>query len=529
MSDTKTAKKQGKGIAVATFLVMLGLVFSKGSGFIRDILVGIKFNNSYADAYTLAFNIPDLVYNLLIGGSIQAAITPTLASAIASDKEKEGIRTVSIFISVFSMIMLVVCTLCVIFSEPIFSFYAMFSKDANPETIRLASKAAQMLFPQIFFMMLAALCIGILNAYKRFASTSFGPTIYNVCVFLSILIFAGNSQKKLVSCTAGIMVAAIIYFLFQYIIGFDKLKQIRFIFKPKDESFLRLVKLAVPILISASIVQINQAVLNSFALSLNDDGQVFALRNASTVWMLPYGIFAVAVGNVMLPHLTGLFSDKKYEEASELLSSRLKTALFMTIPSAGFLMLCSTEVIKAIYQWSSNYTDARASMAGTFLIGYSIAVITHTVVFIMNQAFYAIGRTKVPLLAGVISLISNPVVCYILMQNGLEALSLTIAYSITSIIQLIVLCTLYCRNKALAPRNMLKFILKSALCLIVMCLVLFLLNKVLPVYTVKVKSLMILCVKGMCAVVVYFLMAIVVKIEEATYWINTFKAKLLRK
>lgn len=524
-----STKKSGKSMAIATFLVMLGLVFSKGSGFVRDILVGYKFNSSYSDAYTLAFTIPDLVYNLLIGGSIQAAITPTLASAITNDKEKEGFRTVSIFISVFSTIMLVICTCGVVFAEPIYSFYSMFSKNANPETIRLAAKASQMLFPQIFFMMLAALCIGILNAYKRFASTAFGPTIYNIFVFLSILIFAGNTQNKLVACTAGIMGAAVIYFLFQYIIGFDKLKQVRFIFKPKDEGFRNLVKLAVPILISASIVQINLAVLNTFALSLGNDGQVFALRNAATVWQLPYGIFAVAVGNVMLPSLVGLYSEKKYGEASELLSSRLKTALFMTIPSAGFLFMCNTEVIKAIYQWSDSYSDARASMAGTYLTGYSIAVITHTVVFIMNQAFYAIGKTKVPLLAGVISLITNPLICYILMQNGVGALSLTIAYSSTSVIQLVVLCYLYCRNKELAPRNMLKFIIKSAVCLVVMCAVLFVLDKFLPVYDVKIKKLCVLAVKGVVAVLVYFGMAIIVKTEEASYWIDTFKKKLLRR
>lgn len=528
MSENKSSNKSSKNMAFATILVMLGLILSKGSGFIRDAIVGYKMTDTYRDAYALAFTVPDLVYNLLIGGSIQAAITPSLAKAIAKDEEKEGIRSVSIFISVFSSIMLVVCVLCSIFSEQIFSVYSMLSGNGNPETIHLAAKGAQMLFPQIFFMMLAALCIGILNAYKRFGSTSFGPTIYNIFVLLSILVFAGDSESKLVRCMAGIMGAAIIYFLFQYIIGFDKLKQIRFIFKPSDKSFHELVKLAIPILLSASIVQINLAVLNTFALSLGEDGQLFALRNASQVWQLPYGIFAVAVGNVMLPSLAGLYGDKKYKDASELLSSRLRTALFMTIPSAGFLFLCNTEVIKVLFQWSEKFTDEHANMAGTFLMGYSIAVITHTVVFIMNQAFYATGRTKVPLLAGVISLVSNPLICYLLMKFGMGAMSLTIAYSSTSIIQLVVLCCLYCRNKELAPKGMLKFIVKSVICLGVMCVVLLLLNRFLPVYDAKIKQIVVIGIKGVAAVIAYFIMAIVVKTEEASYWINKVSSKIKR-
>lgn len=524
MSDVSTTKKKSKTLAFSTIIVMIGLVFSKGSGFVRDIIVGYKFNELYCDAYSLSFIIPDLVFKLLVGGSIQAAVTPSLAASLANNKEKEGMRTVSIFISVVATIMFVVCTISVIFSEQIFSFYSLFN-DKKPETIYLASKAAQMLFPQIFFMMLAALCIGILNAYKRFGSTSFGPTIYNVFVLLSILIFAGNDEKSLVRCTAGIMVAAIIYFLFQYIIGFDKLKQIRFIFKPTDKSFIKLLKTAIPVLISSSIVQVNQVVLNTFALSLPEDGQIFALRNADTIWQLPYGIFAVAVGSVMLPSLASLYSEKKYSEASELLSSRLKTALFMSIPSAGFLLMCNSEVFMALFP----YSRERAQMAGTFLIGYSFAVITHTVVFIMNQAFYAIGKTKIPLLAGAISLISNPLICYALMKNGYGALSLTIAYSSTSLIQLLVLCIFYCRRKELAPRNMVKFILKSIPCLGVMCLVLFILNRFLPLYDSKIKIIMILAVKGIVAVIAYFGMAIVMKTEESKYWINTFKSKILRK
>jgi len=524
MTEKQGANKTARSMTIATVLVMVGLIFSKCSGFLRDIFVGIKFSDSvFRDSFTLAFTIPDLVYNLLIGGSIQSAITPSLSAAIASGNEKKGIRAVSIFISFFALLLFVVCVLGTVFSEYI---YMIFDDGEHGEyTTYLAAMASKWLFPQIIFMMLAALCIGILNAYKRFASTAFGPTVYNVFVLLSIIIFAGNTQAKLMNTTCGIMGAAVVYFLFQYVIGYDKLKQFKFIWAPKDSDFHRIVRRALPILISASVVQVNMVILNYFAMKLPDSGNVYALRNASTTWQLPYGIFAVAIGNVMLPHLAELYGKKDFKGASELLSSRLKSALFLTIPSAGFMIVMNTDVIKAIFQWSSAYTDSDAQRAGTLLIGYSIAIITHTVVFIMNQAFYAIGKTRVPLIAGCIGLISNPVFCTLFMSR-FGALALTLAYSLTSILQMSVLCIVYCKDKELMPRKILMFLIKAYVAMNFMCASLTALNAYLDLGSGKLMDLLTLAIKGITAVVVYFVVALLLKMPEANSWIKQAMSKV---
>lgn len=518
MNTPKTKKLSGNSIIISTILVMVGLVFSKGSGFLRDIFVGIKFSEAvYRDSFTLAFSIPDLVYNLLIGGSIQSAITPSLSAAVASGKEKDGVRTVSIFISFFSLLLITVCSLGVLFSDQLYALYS--SGDDTQLTVSLASSASKWLFPQIIFMMLAALCIGILNAYKRFGSTAFGPTIYNICVLMAIIFFAGNSRSQLMWTTFGIMLSAAVYFLYQALIGRDKLKQFRFIWAPGDKEFHKLVRRALPILISASVVQINMLILNYFAIRLPDDGYIYALRNASTTWQLPYGIFAVAIGNVMLPSLAELYGKENYEGASELLSSRLRSALFLTIPSAGIMFSLSFSIIKAIFQWSSAYTDVDAVRAGQLLSGYSLAIITHSVVFIMNQAFYAIGKTKVPLMAGCIGLISNPLCCGLLMPS-MGAYGLTMAYSITSVLQMTVLCIVYCRNKELRPHHMLGFIIKSMIILFLMVAGLFILDNHYVSGPGKINELIYLASKVFAGFAIYFILSVIFRIKEADEWMH---------
>lgn len=530
-TSVSPSKKKGMSFALSAFIVGLGTVIVKFSGLIRDIVVSMRFSQDiYRDSYSLAFNIPDLFFNLLVGGAIYSTVAPFLSAKLAVGKEKEGVRVVSIFISIVCIAMLIVCTLGTIFSEPLYALYALGKEDINEEVLVLAAKASKFLFPQIFFIMLAALCNGILTAYRKFTITSFGPVLYNVLVILSIYILGGNSQKNLVMTTAGILVSTAIYFVCQYTLGFSQMKQFRFSFHPTNKDFLMLFRRAVPILISASITQINVIVLNHFALPF-DEGSIWGFKNASSIWQIPYTVFVVAITTVMTPELAGDYESRNYPKASELVSRSLKSALFMTIPSAAFIAVMNIDVVKAVYQWSSSYTERNAQTAAMFLVGFCSAIVTATVIHVFNQAFYAIGQTKIPLFAGILGLVVNPVACQILISAGVGPLSLSLAYSITNLCQMIMLAIAYCLRKELAPHGIVKFLVKSALCAVIMAGAVFFMDKLVPATGGKIMQLTIIACKGVLAVLIYFTVAVLFRVEEATYWIDKFfkKKKAVRK
>jgi len=493
------------------------------SGLIRDNIVSTRFSQDiFRDGYSLAFNIPDLFYNLLVGGAIYSTVAPYLSAKLAVGKEKEGVRTVSIFISVVCVVMLAVCTLGTIFSEPIYALYALGNDEIDSQVLSLAAQASKFLFPQIFFIMLAALCNGILTAYRKFTITSFGPVLYNILVILAIFLMGGNSQRNLVMTTGGILVATAIYFVCQYSLGFRQMRQFRFVFKPADKEFLMLFRRAIPILISASITQINVVVLNHFAL-LFDEGSVWGFRNASTIWQIPYTVFVVAITTVMTPELAGDYESKNFSKASDLVSSSMKSALFMTIPSAAIIAVLNLDVVKAIYQWNSAYTDRNAQTAATFLLGFCSAIVTATVIHVFNQAFYAIGKTKIPLFAGILGLVINPLACQVMISLGVGPLSLSLAYSFTNICQMVMLAIAYCRNKELAPHGIVKFLIKAGASVAIMAAVTFVINRLYPAHGGKITQLAIDAAKGGIALVVYFAMALIFRMEEATYWIAKIK------
>ncbi len=531
-TENKTASshaKKGMSFALSTIIVGLGLIITKGSGLIRDVIVSWKFTEpALRDAYMLAFNIPDLFYNLLVGGAIYSTIAPFMSAQLAVGKEKEAIKIVSKFITAVSIVMIVCCSIGAIFSEPLYEFYSLFHNVKNPEILPLAAQASKLLFPQIFFIMLAALCNGILIAYRRFTITSFAPVLYNILVITAIYVFGGNDLLHLMMTTGGILIAAVFNFLFQYVLGFKQMRQFKPDFHLADRELLKLFKRAIPILISASVVQINAIVLNSFALQF-DKGSVYCFRNANSIWQIPYSVFVVAITTVMTPELSGDYEAKRFQKASNLISHSMRSALFMTIPSAVFIGVMNVDVVKAIYQWHSAYTNEQAEVAATFLLGFCSAIVTATVVHVFNQAFYAIGQTKIPLFAGILGLVINPVACAVMIKLGVGLMSLSFAYSITNIFMMVLLAVTYCRRKELAPHGIVKFLLKAALCVAVMGAVVFFTDGFFPARGGKLMQLGIIGIKLVIGIVVYFGMAAVLRMQEATEWINKFKSKIFKK
>lgn len=518
-------EKETKSIAFSTLIMIIGLFFSKGSGFLRDVLVGHYFNETYRDAFTAAFLIPDYFFALLVGGSIQSAITPTLSRAIEQKTLKKTWKGVSIFITWMSLVLLIAIAFGEIFSE---SLYKIFYQGNDPEVLHLAANMARTLYPQIFFMMLAALCIGVLNAYKKFGSTAFGPTIYNVGVLAAIVLLAGSTPSSLYMTGVGIIAATMLYFIFQLYMGRKEVIHYRPSLDTKDPEFRRLFKLAVPVLISASIVQLNLLLSNSFATHYAT-GSVYALRNASTLWQLPYGIFAVGIGGVALPSLASFYSAKKYKESSELLSTSIKNALFLTIPCTGIFLVLRLDLVKAVFQWSSSYTNENAELAATFLVGYCASIILQSVIFIINQAFYAIENTKFPLFAGIVSMVVNFGLCYLFVFLGWGPMSITIAYSISCLVRLVLLVLVYNRNKRLAPRKIRLFLVKSAICLLVMMAVLFLIEQIPFTPSGKLVSLIWFGCRAVLGFVVYFVCAFLLKMDELRAAFDRYLGRFLRR
>jgi putative peptidoglycan lipid II flippase len=512
--QVQPARQSGLNRSTATVLMMIGLLLSKITGQLREILIVPIFGGIgiETDAFVIGFQVPDLFYQLLVGGAIQAAITPTLAAALARRQEKKGWHSISIFINIAAVTMVLAVLIGELLAPLLITFY---NQGKDPAVIDLAIKVTRALFPQVFFMMLAALCIGILNAYKKFGSTSFGPSVYNICVILAMVFLGQASPRGAIRVASGVMLAACIYFLMQFFLARREFRHYVLSFDYRDKGFRRLLFLAIPTLISGSIVQVNTIILTAFANQFV--GAATSLRQASTTWQLPYGVFVVAIGNVMLPSLAGTHADGDLDGGRQLFTRSLRTALFLVFPSAALFLAMQQDTIRAIFQWSSHYPDTAVNVTASILRWYCIAMVAQTFVFIVNQSFYARRVTRIALYNGIMTVILNTLFCLALTRwTQLGVSSLSLAYMLTSIISALALYLLYSQGfKGAAPRRLWPFMIRCFLCTSVLLLVVLILNRLPLSPDRKLWQLAWYGLRAAVGFIAYLIMAWILRMPES--------------
>ncbi|NCC74950.1 MAG: murein biosynthesis integral membrane protein MurJ [Clostridia bacterium] len=514
MSQAKT-----HNVRVATLIMMAGLLLSKLSGHLREILIVPMLGYGVvSDAFIIGFQIPDLFYQLLVGGAIGAAVTPSLSHALEKGEESKGWRSLSILINYAALAMLVAVLLGEILSPQLLAFY---NSSKDPAITDLAVRVSRALFPQVFFMMLAALCIGILNAYRQFGRTSFGPSVYNIVVVLAMVLLGERSANGAVRVAAGVMGAAAVYFMFQAVMAGPLLKNYTWSLDHQDPGFRQMVHLAVPTLISGSIVQVNTIILTGFADQF--PGAATSLRNAATTWQLPYGIFVVAIGNVMLPSLARHHAAQDETSSSQLFSQSLRQALFLMIPSAALVLAMQEDVIRAIFKWSSSYSAEQVTTAASVLRWYALAMIAQTFVFLTNQAFYARKMTRVALVNGLLTLILNPLLCLVLLKGfRMDISGLSLAYTLTSIVSAIFLFRTYAYVAPRAtPHHLSGYLLRLMAAASAMMVLLLFLNRVGYVPQGKIHELTWLFIRSALAMLVFLGVAVLLRLKEASNLLAT--------
>lgn len=519
-------------LATAAIIVMSSMVFSRITGFIRETILSWKVGLSWVqDAYIAAFAVPDLMYTLLVGGTIAAALVPVLSSHLENGEEIEGWKSVSTFFNTIIILMVAVCALGVLFAPQIIPLVALGFSKQNPETKELAVRLMRILFPSVSFIMLAGISNGVLYSYKKFAAAAYGPSVYNIGCALSIALFADVNPESMVKVAVGVAVSAAVYFLFQLSFALPDMKYYKIILDWKNKSFQKLLKQAIPSLLSSSVVQVNLIISISFVSLSLIEGSVSAYRNASTIWQLPYGIIATGIGTAILPTLSRKYAAGDFEEYRNILMKTLTSVLFLSMPSAVGFIILREPVVRAIFMWGGRFGEDKVPFVAGIVAVFSVAMITQSIVSTMNRGFYAVHDTKTPLLIGLGSVVMNIGFGFLFYKTTkLGATGMALSYSIISTVNSIFLIILLNRKlKDIKLEKFFSFALRSVPPSLVMGAFLWLMNMVPVHLSTKPMQLLYLALEIVAGALVYLMVALIFKVDEAHYFLSTIKAKLLRK
>ena len=516
---------KGSRLAGAAAIIMSATIISRITGFFREMLIPAKMGKEAADAYYIAFLLPDLMNELLVGGAVAAALIPILAGFISNDREEDGWKAAGTFINIIIILMLFFTVIGIIFTPSMLNVVASGFKAGKIEQYELAVRLTRIMFPSVGFLMLAGLCNGILNSYHKFAVAAYGPVIYNLGSIISILLFGSKSPEL---TAYGVMASAFIFFAFQFAFSFKHFKFYRPTLFLKSEEFKKLINLAIPSLLASTIVQVNIIISKSFATKLAA-GRVTALQMADRTWRLPLGIFAQSIGVAMLPSLSAHYATKNYRDYKKTLYQCLKTVLLFSIPSTFGLLVLSQSVIRTIFMFGK-VDEAQVKVAAGALFVYSIALIYQSVVLIMNRAYYSSNDTKTPLYIGIVTIIINYLLNVIFInKTGFDVYGMALAFVISNIINSFLLVLIFGKKiKSNIISDIFSFLVKVFGASLAMAAVIYLLNLIMPFSNAsKIGQIIYLSVETIIGAFVYLFLVLLMKVEEARYAVRTVLKKFI--
>jgi putative peptidoglycan lipid II flippase len=400
--------KGGEGLARGARRVSALTMLSRLLGLVREQVFAVTLGaGPSSDAFLAAFRIPNLLRDLFAEGALSTAFVPTYVATLRQRSRTEAVALANRVLTTLTIYLGVVAILAMLFPGPVVRLVAA---GFSPEKAALCETLVRIMMPFLPTISLAVVAMGALNAEEKYTAPALASSMFNVVAIVGgLAVYAlGASPRTAVIAWAALAVAG---GLAQLLIQVPPLWGTGF--RPRvlpdlrlrDPGTRRIATLMAPATLGVAAVQINVVVNSSFA-SLIAEGAISWLSYAFRLMQLPIGVFGVAVGTTALTHLSRDAANQDWDSLRTTLRRGLRMVLFLTIPSTVGLALLGVPIIRLIYQ-HGRFTPHATLETARALSGYAVGLAAYSAIKVLAPAFYALGRTRVPLIGSVSAVAAN--------------------------------------------------------------------------------------------------------------------------
>lgn len=494
-----------KNIFKTFSLIFIITVISKFLGLFRDIVFAKYYGTGYvANAFFAAIRIPTQLVDIILSSAIVSTFVPIFNQVLQKDGKDKANKFANNFVNIVALISTAIAIIGIIFAPQIVKALA---GGFDTQTFNLTVELIKITFPMIIFTAIAYSLVGFLQSYGQFNIPAMISAVSNLVIIIFLLLFR---EKFGIHGVAGCMLFA---WLLQVLIQVPFAKKYGYPFRLhidfKDENIKRVFLLSIPILISTAVLPINNLVSTRLASGMGDNA-VSAMEYAYKLYVVISGVFTYAIGNIIFPEMSRASADDNKEEYKEIINKAMRMMIYILIPLTIGITIFSKDIISVIYE-RGEFTAESTLITSSILTFFSAGIIGSGIVEVMNKAFYAKQDTKSPLIAGIIMIIINVILC-VTLSKFLDVKGLALATSITAIVNAITLMYMANKNVKIITKELGTFIAKVVISALVMGVVVYLLNNYLQASSlINIFRMIIGATMG---VVTYYLMTYLLKANE---------------
>lgn len=528
--QSQSDKKATIGRSAA--VVGIAVFCSRILGLIREQVFAGLFGAGYDyDSFVVAFRIPNLLRDLFGEGALSAAFVTVFS---AYDKKKSPEQTwqlASNILCFFTVALSIIVLLGIWLADPLVQLLA-------PDFSLIEGKTALTVFltrimlPFLVCISLAAVVMGMLNTKGKFFVPAMASSFFNLGSIVAGTALSLTLPKYGYPAITGMAIGTLVGGFLQLAVQVPTLFKTGFRFRPhinlKDSGLRRVLKLMVPATIGLSATQLNIFINTNFA-STCTEGAVSWLNYAFRLVQLPIGMFGVALSIAMLPLLAKQAADKQIDEMKTTLISSLTLVFALTLPATFGLIFLAEPIIKLIFERGA-FTAGDSLATAQTLSFYAVGLFAYSANKILVPAFYAIDKTRYPVIASFLAVITN-IILINLTIDSYGHLAIALSTSVTMLINFLFLFTVININMGTLPLAQLtKNIAKIGCACVALIAVLMVAKANLPSLMAPNILIQAGAVFGtiITAVFVYGLILWKVELEEVTIFLSKIKAKFYK-
>ncbi len=395
----------------------------------REIVAASFFGTSAAgSAFTIAYQIPNLVANLFAQAALSAAFVPVFTDLLQRGRKREAFRLAS---TLFWMILigLGAITLILILASGV--IMPLFTGAHVPNG--LTAGLARVLFPVVLLLSLTGLLVGILQSFDEFTIPALAPAVWNIVILVLLIAlrpqFHGN--LGIYAYAVAWLVATVV----QMLMVASALRRVdfrlQFSLDWHDPRVRQVLMLMLPVTIGLGIVNLDQ-LLNSTFGSLVSSGAPRAIDNAFRIYMLPQGIFSVAVATVLFPTLSRFANVRDAGGMRRAIGAGMRQINLLLIPSAALMMVLTTPIVKLVYQ-RGQFNSTSTHLVSIALFWFAISLPFGGLNLLLTRSFFAVQRPWIPTGLAAMNMVVD-VIISIVLYKPLGIAGLVIGTAVANIV-----------------------------------------------------------------------------------------------
>lgn len=399
------ARRETERVARAAGTIGVYTLLSRLLGFVRDMVLARLFGASLAaDAFFVAFRIPNLFRELLAEGTMSAAFVPVFTEKLARG-DRDGAWALASRVFTLLLILLVAVVALGIAAAPLIVRVMAPGFAHDPGQEQLTVLLTRIMFPYLLFIGLSALAMGILNAHRAFALPALAPFCFNLALISAALWLAPAFAEPTLAVAWGVVAGGAAQLLLQ-VPGLVRKRMVpRLAFAPRDPEVRRIGRLMLPVVFGLSVTQVNLLV-NTLLASLLATGSVSYLYYGMRLIQFPLGVFGVALATAILPSLSTQAAKGDLTGLQSGVADALKLVAFVTVPAMAGLIALRVPIISVLFERGA--FDAAATRGVAIAVAaYAAGLWAFAAVRIVAATFYALQDTTTPVRAAAIAMAVN--------------------------------------------------------------------------------------------------------------------------